>query len=374
MASQQYKAFAATAPGLEEPLVDELRQLGLRSKKEPGGASFSTDAEGLYAVNLFSHLAGRVTVEVARAKADNLQTLARGAQNAGWKRYVWPGQPVEVKATTSGARLRNRAAVANKVSLAIKDALRGPRLPGPRPPRTPANVHVHVDGVSARISVDASGELLHRRGWRQATAKAPIRENYAATILRLAEWMPGEPLVDPMCGSGTFCIEAATIAAGRAPGGERSFGFELWPSFDKSLMDGLRREARSAEPLAEGGLFLAADRDAGAVKATSSNARRAGVAGMLQIRQESFGKLEAPASTGLLVANPPYGQRVGEGGSDWRAFSRILRERWQGWRVAVVVPPLAKRALMSAGLEQVADFKTGGIPVVVLVGEIARNR
>lgn len=370
MSDATYRAFIATAPGLEMALLGELKQLGVAGRREPGGVRADVGAEDLYAVNLFSRLAGRVTVEVCRVKANSLQAIHNGVKAAPWKRYVWPGQPVDVRATVVRAKLPGRHAVANKVSLAIQDALRGPRLPGPRPPREAARVSIHVEGASARVSIDSSGELLHKRGWRLATAKAPIRENYAATLLRLAEWEPGEALVDPMCGSGTFCIEAASIALGKAAGIERSFAFERWPSLDKTVWAALKREARGQEPLFEGGVFVAGDRDGGAIKATQANAKRAGVLSALSIDQVTFGKREPPCSEGLLIANPPYGERVDGGKTDWAAFARILRERWSGWRVAIVVPPSAKRAMAFLGLEEVAAFQTGGIPVRMLVGEI----
>ena len=369
MAKGLFNAFAAIAPGLEMALLDELKQLGLRGRPEPGGVAFTTDAQGIVLVHLFSRLAGRVTVEVCTVKAGSLAALANGVQAAPWKKFIWPGQPLEVRANLNRAKLPGHAAVANKVQLAIKDALRGPRLPGPRPPRESARVTVYVDKDRARVSIDASGELMHRRGWRKATAKAPIRENYAAAILRLAEWMPGETLLDPMCGSGTFCIEAATIALGKAPGAERTFAFERWPSMDASLVKALRREAVDEPPLDEDGLFFASDRDAGAIKATTANARRAGVAGAITVNQGSFGKLVPPTPAGLLVANPPYGERVDGGRTDWAAFGRIVRDVWKGWRIAIVVPPSAKRAMAFLELEEVASFQTGGIPVRVLVGE-----
>jgi len=369
MGKGQLRAFAAIAPGLEMALLGELKQLGLRGKVEPGGVAFTTNFEGLVTVNLFSRLAGRVTVEVATVKANSLAALARGVQGQPWKKFIWPGQPVDVRATLVRAKLPGRSAVANKVSLAIKDALRGPRLPGPRPPKEAARVTVFVDKDRARVSIDASGELLHRRGWRQATAKAPIRENYAAAILRLAEWVPGETLLDPMCGSGTFCIEAATIALGHAPGAKRSFALERWPSADAGVLRSLRDEAKNEPPLDEDGAFFCSDRDAGAIKATRANAKRAGVSASLTIEQTSFGKLTPPTPAGLLVANPPYGERVDGGKTDWAAFARIVRDVWSGWRVALVVPPNAKRAMAFLGLEEVASFQTGGIPVRVLVGE-----
>jgi putative N6-adenine-specific DNA methylase len=289
--------FAAIHPGLEPALVDELTDLGARATARPGGASFQADLELLYDVHLYSRLAGRVTVELGTGGAINLEALYNVVRSRNFKPYVWPGQPIEVKATTRRSHLKNRAAVEKKAELAIKDGLRGPRLPGPRPPREPARILVSVDDDSARVSVDASGELLHKRGWRKITAKAPIRENLAAAMLRIAEWVPGTPLVDPMCGSGTFPIEAATIAMGRAPGLDRDPDLLRWPSADHRLWERLHHAARDLDVLDKKAVIWASDRDPGAIKATTENARRAGVGDRIRVQQIAF---EASGAAGVV--------------------------------------------------------------------------
>jgi putative N6-adenine-specific DNA methylase len=366
--------FAAIHPGLEPALVDELTDLGARATARPGGASFQADLELLYDVHLYSRLAGRVTVELGTGGAINLEALYNVVRSRNFKPYVWPGQPIEVKATTRRSHLKNRAAVEKKAELAIKDGLRGPRLPGPRPPREPARILVSVDDDSARVSVDASGELLHKRGWRKITAKAPIRENLAAAMLRIAEWVPGTPLVDPMCGSGTFPIEAATIAMGRAPGLDRDPDLLRWPSADHRLWERLHHAARDLDVLDKKAVIWASDRDPGAIKATTENARRAGVGDRIRVQQIAFEALEPPASSGLVVMNPPYGARIETGAGRFGGFARVLRERWAGWTVALVAPPGAKRSLHGIDWEEKATFSNGGIPVVVLVGRIGATK
>jgi putative N6-adenine-specific DNA methylase len=269
-------------------------------------------------------------------------------------------------------RFPHKGALENKVELAIRDALRGPRLPGPRPPHEPVPVLVHAEGDLVRVSVDASGDLLHRRGWRQETAKAPLRENLAAAVLRLAGWAPGEPLVDPMCGSGTFPIEAATIAMGRAPGAGRTFAFERWPGLDQAAVRKVRAAAGALQVLDRAALIAGSDRDPGAVRAAVGNARRAGVADRVRLDERRFEELVPPPVPGLIVSNTPYGERVGSGQIGW--IAQALRARWAGWRVALLVPPSAKRVLTPLGLEEVAGFRNGGIPVRVLVGAIRQDR
>lgn len=366
MPAKHHVCFASVAPGLEDVLAEELEDLGARGAVEPGGVRFRATPRILCDIHLWARVPSRVTVEVCRAGNASLQSIGHAVRSAGWKRFVHAGQPLSVKATSGGGHGR-QGAVEKKVERAIRDALRGPRRSGPRPPREPVQVLVHVTKQGARVSVDATGDLLHRRGWRKETARAPIRENLGAALLRLADWDPDEPLVDPMCGSGTLPIEAATIAAGIAAGSQRTFAFERWPSFDAAIAKAARREASELGPVGRP-LVFASDRDPGAVKATTQNAKRAGVGGALQVEHARFEELEPPAPTGLLVANPPYGGRIGSGAFGW--IAKALRERWGGWRVAMVLPASGKRVLIPLGLNEVATFKNGGIPVSVVTGTV----
>lgn len=365
------RMFVQITPGLEPALLDELAELGLRGRAETGGVELRDDPAALYAIHLLSRVAARVTVRVGRFRATTLDQLGQLARKADWKRWVHPHQTVDVRVTAHNSRLRHRETVANKVQLAIRDALRGPRIAGGRPPREPALVVVRIEGDMVEMSVDASGDLLHRRGWRQATAKAPLRENLAAAVLRLAGWSPGEALVDPMCGSGTFPIEAATIAMGKPPGARRAFAFERWPSHDRKAWAAF--QGQRTEPLDRSTPILAADRDPGAIEATRGNAKRAGVEGRITVMARSFWELEPPAASGLVIANPPYGRRVGDAVSGFSELGRVLRERWTGWRVALLMPDPSLMSRVSLPLEEVARFANGGISVRVVVGAVPRG-
>ncbi len=369
------RAFVSIHPGLEEALVDELRDLGLDARLTEGGATFKATSEALYAVHLYSRLAGQVRVRVATLKARNLEALAQGARLLPWKQWVWPGQSVTVKVSSTRSRLSARGdAVSRKLQHAIRDALRGPRESGPRAPREPIVVFVRLVDDRATLSVDASGERLHRRGWRQATAKAPLRENLAAAMLRLADWDPGEALVDPFCGAGTLPIEAATIATSRAPGLGRSFAFERWPNFDAEVYQELRGDAAGLAALDHAAPILAADRDPGAITASRDNARRAGVLDRLVIRHQAIADLSAPdCQPGLVITNPPYGHRVGQA---WRRqdifrhIGKVLRREWSGWRVALLLPDPALARPLGLKVSPVATFSNGGLPVTLVSGHI----
>jgi putative N6-adenine-specific DNA methylase len=199
-----------------------------------------------------------------------------------------------------------------------------------------------------------------------------VRENLAAGILRALDWAPGEALVDPMCGSGTFPIEAATIATGRSPGIARDFAFERWPNFDAKTWNAIVTEAKAMPSLDNTAPIVAGDRDPGAITATRENAQRAGVATRIQVRPGTFMDMRPPAETGLVVMNPPYGQRVAPGqvADIYKSIGRTLRTHWSGWRYGILMPskPLAS-ALGLAG-EDVLQFSNGGIDVWLRAGEV----
>ena len=223
------------------------------------------------------------------------------------------------------------------------------------------------------ISADSSGELLHRRGYRQAVGKAPLRETLAAAMLLTAEYDGSTPLVDPFCGSGTIPIEGALIARRIPPGIHRRFAFEHWPSFEPGPWESARAAAmervldRAPAPIAGW------DRDAGAIAAADSNAGRAGVAGDVAFAQSAISGLEVPAGPGSIVTNPPYGVRLGEAGDLRDLYSRfgsVLRAQCPGWRVAVL--SAAREHDAATGLEFVERWHStnGGLRVRCAIADI----
>ena len=361
--------FAQIAPGLETALADELSELGIRGRVEPGGVEFSADDRQLAEVHLWTRLAGRILLRVVSGSAANLDDLAATVRRGAWGAFIHPRQIVEVQATTRSSKLQHRQTIERKVQHAITDAMRGPRVSRGRPPREVQKIFVRILKDKVEISADASGELLHRRGWRKNTARAPIRENLAAAVLRVAQWDPGEPLVDPMCGSGTFAIEAAGTDGVHAPGLGRTFAFESWPSAKAPALKAIRKKA-SGERRAGRTLILAADRDPAAMAAAGLNARRAGVDGRIIFRETPFHELEPIDGPGLVVINPPYGRRVGGGGATriYQGIGRRLREAWPGWRVAVLVPDRRKIELLDLPVEELTTFSNGGIKVHLVAG------
>ncbi|MEZ4234602.1 MAG: hypothetical protein R3F59_00235 [Myxococcota bacterium] len=358
-------AYAVTAPGLEAVLEEELRALGAQELRvDRGGVAMKVDRAALYRVHLHARVPVRVRVRLGDFRSKNLEMLGNGVKGLAWARYVHPRQRLTVQVLSAGARLPSGAE--RKVIHAVQDALRG--VPagrgGPPAKLPPAAILVRIDGDRAEVSVDASGERLHRRGWRRDTTEAPLRENLAAAVLALAEWDPSEPLVDPMCGSGTFPIEAATIARGLPPGAGRRFAFEAWPSHDPALWAQIRGE--KGPPAGDGPIF-GYDIDPSAVDAARANARRAQVAERVTLRVAPAEQLVLPERPGLVVCNPPYGARIGGARAAWRALGAALR-RAEGWRVALVVPEPGLLAASGLSIPRIARFDNGGIPVALHVG------
>lgn len=350
-------------PGLEPFLADELASLGLKGRELVGGVEVKGSWDALARVHRWSRLASRVLVRLGDVHAPSLEALAAGVRKLPWTAVLHPKQDVDVDVSTHGATLRHGSTVSKKVGHAIRDALRGPRLPPGRPPAEAASVKVRIVGNTATISIDASGDRLHRRGWREATAKAPIRENLAATVLWAVGWRPGEPLVDPMCGAGTFPIEAARWASGLPPALDDAAPWQAWAG-----AKGKPGGGPGAVPTAIHG----SDRDPGALAASTANARRAGVADRVALMQASWHERPVPGGRGLIVVNPPYGRRIGDHravGRLYDGFGAEVQARWAGWRVALVVPDPTLARRVHPRSQVVASFKNGGIPVVITLAD-----
>jgi len=302
---------------------------------------------------------------VGKGPARSLQELAVLTTRLDWEPFLSPHAVIEVNATTRQARLRHRDTAARKVQRALGDAQRALRRRSPplrgRPPTL--KVHVHLHGDQAELSVDAGGALLHRRGWRAVPGRAPLRENLAACLLQIGGWRGDEALVDPFCGVGTIPIEAALAAAGRGPFGRRLFACDAWP--------GVRAPAgaRRAPPFHPSHPIVGADRETMAVGRCTEHAAAAGV--VLRWQHTDIADLEAPAPTGLIVTNPPYGKRLGERvGGVYATFGRTLRSRFTGWRALFLSPSDALARKVHRDVERITRFSNGGTRVGVYAIEL----
>ncbi|MEW5868859.1 MAG: class I SAM-dependent RNA methyltransferase [Chloroflexota bacterium] len=390
------KLFAVTSPGLEPFTAQELIRLGVRpvdvkgafvkdrsQRKglgdEGGGISFEGDLETIYRSNLHLRTASRVLVRLGDFYAAAFSELRKKASRLVWERYLRPGQPVAIRVTCHKSRLYHSDAVAERIAGAIQDRL-----------GRPVQIHKHEekgDGqlpqlVLARlvhddctISIDSSGVLLHRRGYRLATAKAPLRETLAAGMILAAGWDGSAPLLDPFCGSGTIPIEAAQMALGIPPGSKRRFAFMEWPAFDSRLWSDLLAENRMP-PAGQSVRMITSDRDAGAVEMAKANAERAGVGDCIEFSCRAVSAIE-PGERGWIVTNPPYGLRV-SADKDVRnlyaQFGKVLRAKCQGWPVAILCSDVQLLRQTGLHLDTSLSLFNGGVAVRLGRGVVEAQR
>jgi len=389
----RYDCFAIAAPGLESLVAHELVSLGVADATAvPGGVEFGADAARLAAVQLRTRTATRVIVRLAQFRAKAFHELERAARQVEWARVLPKGAPFRLRVTCRKSRLYHSDAVAERVAAAIVRGVPGATFEqgahaddeadeatGATPTDgLPAQLFiVRFDRDTCTISVDAAGELLHRRGYRLAVGRAPLRETLAAAMLVGAEYDAARPLVDPMCGSGTIAIEAAMIARRIAPGLARRFASERWPETPAGTWTAARRAAEAEIRPATGAPIIAADRDEGAIANARANAARAGVAEQIEFRVAALSALEVPAAPrGLLIANPPYGVRVGETPALRDLFARlgqVARERCDGWRVVLLSADRALDAQVKLPFTEVLATSNGGIAVRLVAADVGAD-
>ncbi len=371
--------FAVAAPGIEALTALELRRQNLLSKNElhqTGGVPFKGELEQLYRANLHLRTASRVLVRLGDFHAASFSELRKKAGRLAWEDYLHPGQPVTLHVTCRKSRLYHSDAVAERVCGAIGDRLGQPvtmeKAADEEADVVPQMFVVRLWRDQCTISINSSGALLHRRGYRLATAKAPLRETLAAAILLAAEWDTSSPLLDPFCGSGTIPIEAALMARGLPPGRERHFTFMDWPGYDPDLWEKLRTEVpkrpKSALPVIQ-----ASDRDAGAVRLAQENAARAGVADEIEFSCRAISAIEPPTGPGWVITNPPYGLRV-SANKDLRnlyaQFGNVLRAHCLGWHTAILSSDLRLLGQTGLSLDTSLSLVNGGVRVRLGRGQV----
>jgi putative N6-adenine-specific DNA methylase len=377
--TSQLNWFAVVAPGLEEAAGREVAA-ALPDARDvrvvPGGVEWRGPAASGVRANLWLRIATRVLARVGGDfEARDFAKLRRLGARLPWRSFVPEGAKLAVRASASKSRLYHTGAITENLLLAVRDA-----VPGVREAEKDEDADLvllaRVVDDRFTISADASGERLHRRGARTEAGAAPLRETLAAGLLALADWNPSLALVDPMCGTGAIAIEAAMQAADRAPGLERAFAIEHWPIFDAKDAAALRDEARARVRNDSGGAasIFGSDRDARAIDSAQRNAARAGVEARITFTCRAAADVRAPAPSGLVVTNPPYGRRLGDpraAARGYRDLGLALRAHFHGWRAAILVPATLDpdRALALRGAKRFA-LRNGGLPVSLVVGEV----
>jgi putative N6-adenine-specific DNA methylase len=330
-------------PGLE-PVV--ARELDRAAEVVPGGVRFEAPlAEGLALARVL-RTPSRMLLELANGRAHSLQDLGDLLAGVDWTPFLDRRMPLAIH--VSGSRLGRRDVVEKKVAHVLEAKLRKGR-PGPPPPEQGVFVRI---GDDVSISLDVGG-LLHKRGWRTEQGKAPLRENFAACMLVAAGFAGGRPLLDPFCGSGTIPIEAALLAAGRSPFiRDRVFPADAWPCTPRPV------EPRGGRHAAIAG----SDSSTAEIDRARRNAQRAGVAIELEVR--TIDRAEHGGDGGLVVANPPYGERLGKDVRGvYAAFGRVLRERFAGWDAVFLAPDERLAATVDRDAERITTFQNGGLRV-----------
>jgi putative N6-adenine-specific DNA methylase len=359
--------FAPCPRGLEKLLADELASFGATDvKTTEGGIGFSGDWALCYRANLESRIASRILWRVKEATYRTEQDIYQAAFELQWQRWFDVTHTIRVNTTVIRCPLKSLEFITLRVKDAICDRFRAHcnERPSVDTLQPDMRIHVFIEDNKLMLYLDTSGDALFKRGVRSHINIAPIRENLAAGILRLAKWQPGTPLLDPMCGSGTFLIEAAQMSLNIQPGIARSFAFEKLKNFDAALWNKMRELAIAAQlpvkPLELYGSDLYGD----ALKAASRNLEEAGLSECVQLKQANILEISAPAGHGVLVANLPYGERMGELDELAELYPKLgdaLKKKFGGWTAYLFTADKAILKLMRLSPSRKTPLFNGAI-------------
>lgn len=332
--------LATTSPGLAEVLESEIQDLGLKVLgKNQVGVRFESNWQGCYLANLKLRTAIRVLMPVLDFSAYQNDDLYFNVKKHDFTKYISAHQTIAVDATVSDSpKFKDQRFVALKVKDAIVDQFREKfdKRPNVDSKDPHLKVHVRIKKNDVSVSVDTTGEPLFKRGYRRATVQAPVKEHMAAGLLMMSGWKPGVPLVDPMCGSGTFLFEAALMAMNKAPGLLREdYSFMYWKNFQDEAWEKVYEEVKAEEiPLPDDQILVGYDNFYKAIDASMKNAEVLGLQNKILFKKQELEELRAPAESGIVVVNPPYGVRLGEVErleEDYARLSKALKENFQGW-------------------------------------------
>ena len=348
--------FAPCPRGLEAVLAQELTGLGAAAVKAgAGGVEFSGPLALCYKANLESRIASRILWRVASAPYKNEEDIYKTTLALPWQSWFDVSHTIRVNLAALRCELKSLDFVTLRIKDAICDRFRS--VCGQRPSvnteRPDVRIHAFLTKTGLTLYLDTTGEPLFKRGWRVATTEAPLRENLAAGILWLAGWVPPEPLLDPMCGGGTFLIEAALMALDRAPGLNRGFAFEKLKNFKPAAWQELRAAATQRVRAAAALEIYGSDLYGATLDAARANIEHAGLTGVITLKQANVLELSPPAAGGVLVANLPYGVRMGDQedlGEFYPKLGDALKQRFAGWRAYLLTADteLPRRIRLSA--------------------------
>jgi putative N6-adenine-specific DNA methylase len=350
------KFFASCPRGLEALLAEDLTAAGVKDLKPiPGGVHFAAEWPACYAANLHSRIATRILWRVAHGRYATEDDIYKLALDTPWPTWFAAAQTIRVDVTAVKSPLKSLEFITLRIKDAVCDRFRADTGKRPSVDTREPDVRVHgfITADECTLYIDTSGAPLYQRGLRQKTVEAPLKENVAAGILRLSGWQPGTPLLDPMCGSGTFLVEAAQMALHIAPGAGRDFGFQRLKNFQLKVWKELLDAAMDAEKPAADAQIYGSDISPVAVRAALANLDRAGLLPAVTLSTGDILEIDAPARSedqiGIMVANPPYGERLSEQ-DELAAFypplGSALKRKFAGWNCYLLTADLRLPKLM----------------------------
>jgi putative N6-adenine-specific DNA methylase len=369
--------FATVAKGLEFVAAQELERLGAHDvRPDFAGVHFTGSRQLLYRVNLWGRILFRVLVPIAEFPCANGEQLYQEVQNIDWNQYLSPLNTFAVNCTGKNDILNHTHFTALQVKNAIIDQQRlefGERSDiDIDNPDLWINLHIHENqGI---LSLDSSGTSLHRRGYRPAVGIAPLKETLAAALLDMAEWHPDLPFLDPLCGSGTLPIEASLKSLNIAPGLFReTFGFMKWKDFDAKLWEGLKQDALDGQLTTLPAPIVGSDQDEDVINQASENAQRCGVAEQIRLQQMELSEVEPPANHGVIICNPPYGERLGDAeelGALYKQLGDTFKQRFKGWTAYILTGNKALGKQVGLRTARRMAVYNGALPCTLLKYEL----
>ncbi len=384
VSGRQQSFFASTAPGLETLCYNELICLPLSSKEASiveGGVQFKGRIQDCYLANLNLRIPNRILMRIAEFKASNFRTLEKKIAAVPWELFTHQGVLPEIKITSKHSRLYHKTAVADRIKKNIATCFDQPNGSSAMI-RPDGNLHAFPQQLFVRavddrftLSLDSSGDLLYKRGIKEHSGSAPLRETIAAAALHLAGYDPSAPLLDPMCGSGTFSLEGAMISQNIPAGWFRNFAFMGWPCFKQRQWNHLKREAQKHLTPVNPPLIFASDKDEKVCKTLANKIDATHFSGAVRVFCKNFLDLspyELTDKPGLIVINPPYGLRLGnrqESKALFRAVIHKLKTTYTGWKLAIIVPDKSYLKAIPFSLSSHQLFH-GGLRITLLYGKI----
>lgn len=336
MDNTPFEIFLVATPGLEAPLAAEAKALGWTGVIQPGGVAITGGWTDVWRANLMLRGATRVLARIGGFRAMHLAQLDKRARKFPWADLLPRDLPVRVESICRASRIYHAGAATQRIERAITEELGAPlATPEDRGPSITVKARIEDDLVT--FSLDTTGESLHKRGHKEAVAKAPLRETMAAMFLAEMGFDGSQPVLDPMCGSGTFVLEAAEIALGLLPGRSRGFAFQRFANYDAAAFATMNAAPAPRDLSLR---FLGFDRDPGAIRMSEANAARAGVSAVTRFQAGQVTDLQRPdGPPGIVIVNPPYGTRIGNKGPLFGLHGQmgtVFRDRFQGWRIGIV--------------------------------------